>query len=96
MAAPAARPSTHLCETLMASRLLYALVLVASVGCRMCSDSCDYSPPVAGSPHDGLASRAGTVSETTATLAPPPPQAPTAYTAAPTAPPAVTPTPAFP
>jgi len=41
--------------------IVTALLVVAAGGCRMCSDSCDYSPPVAGSPHNGMTSRAGSV-----------------------------------
>jgi hypothetical protein len=42
------------------TRKLAALVaLVASVGCRMCSDSCDYSSPVADGPYAGTYGRAG-------------------------------------
>ena len=43
----------------MAPKLAAALVIVASCGCRMCSDSCDYSPPVAGSVYGGANGRAG-------------------------------------
>jgi hypothetical protein len=43
----------------MAPKLAAALVIVASCGCRMCSDSCDYSPPVAGSVYGGVNGRAG-------------------------------------
>jgi hypothetical protein len=43
----------------MSAKLIAALLVVAASGCRMCSDSCDYSPPVAGSPYGGANSRAG-------------------------------------
>ncbi len=35
------------------------LAILAVSGCRMCSDCGDYSPPVAGSPYDGVNHRAG-------------------------------------
>lgn len=58
----------------MSNRLVAALVVLAAGGCRMCSDSCDYSPPVAGSPHNAYTSRAGSAfsGEPLATVAPPP------------------------
>lgn len=43
----------------MPTKLIVTALIVAASGCRMCSDSCDYSPPVAGSPYGGMTSRAG-------------------------------------
>jgi hypothetical protein len=69
----------------MAKKLFVAVLAVAAAGCRMCSNSCDYSPAVAGSPHNAFTSRAGSASYvaplvTTPPLtpAPVPPTPPTA------------------
>lgn len=43
----------------MTNRLAAAILLVAAAGCRMCSDSCDYSSPVADGPYAGTYGRAG-------------------------------------
>ena len=62
----------------MFRKLVAALALVSASGCRMCSDSCDYLPPVADASLTGTNGRAGSafnglVYPTT----PPTPQAPT-------------------
>jgi hypothetical protein len=68
---------------IMAKKLFTVLLLVvAAAGCRMCASSCDYSPAVAGSPHNAFTSRAGSafngtpVSTTPQTTAPLPPTPP--------------------
>jgi hypothetical protein len=38
-----------------------ALLLVALAGCRMCSDCCDDSPPVADNPYASAYGRAGSL-----------------------------------
>ena len=43
----------------MAKKLFVALLAITAAGCRMCSNSCDYSPAVAGSPYNGFDQRAG-------------------------------------
>jgi hypothetical protein len=50
-------------DLVMYRKLAASLMLLAAGGCRMCSDSCDYSPPVAGSPHDTFHSRAGSATD---------------------------------
>jgi hypothetical protein len=62
----------------MNKKLLVLLPILALGGCRMCSDCGDYSPTVAGSPHDGVHSRAGSAfNGTIYPTTPPTPQAPT-------------------
>ena len=72
----------------MSTKLVAALIVVAASGCRMCSDSCDYSPPVAGSPYGGVHGRAGSAfsGELLSTL-PPTPQEPAATGTSATQPP---------
>jgi hypothetical protein len=68
----------------MTKRLFALLPILALAGCRMCSDSCDYSPPVAGSPYDAIHSRAGSAfNGTVYPTTPPTPQAPGSMTTAP-------------
>lgn len=43
----------------MSRKFFAAILLIAAGGCRMCSDSCDYSPPVINGPHAGHVGRAG-------------------------------------
>jgi hypothetical protein len=74
----------------MCKKLVASLTLLAAGGCRMCSDSCDYSPPVAGSPHNAFQTRAGSVTDVNFAFA-----EPAAPQALPPAPP-VTPQPAQP
>ncbi|HEX6960407.1 MAG TPA: hypothetical protein VF175_00960 [Lacipirellula sp.] len=52
----------------MSKILVAAVVLLGAGGCRMCSDSCDYSPPVAGSPYNAFTARAGSVTTTAVEL----------------------------
>lgn len=59
----------------MSRSLAAALVLVAAGGCRMCSDSCDYSPPVLNGPYAGQIGRAGSAVNPTK-LSPPTPVRP--------------------
>jgi hypothetical protein len=66
----------------MSTKLVAALIVVAASGCRMCSDSCDYSPPVAGSPYGSVHGRAGSAfSGEIYPTVPPTPQAPPASAA---------------
>ena len=61
----------------MSKKLVAALAVLAAAGCRMCSDSCDYSPTVAGSPHNAMTSRAGSAfSGAPLATVPPPPNVP--------------------
>ena len=62
---------------------------LAAGGCRMCSDCCDYSPPVPGGLPLGL-QRAGSALSGNLYVEPPTPEAP-AWTASPL--PALTPSP---
>ena len=55
----------------MCKKLVASFALLAAGGCRMCSDSCDYSPPVAGSPYDAFHTRAGSVTDATVAFAAP-------------------------
>ena len=66
----------------MSTKLVAALIVVAASGCRMCSDSCDYSAPVAGSPYGSVHGRAGSAfSGEIYPTVPPTPQAPPASAA---------------
>jgi hypothetical protein len=60
----------------MAAKLFAAVLIAAACGCRMCSDSCDYSPPVAGSPYTAFDTRAGSAfsGEPIVTTPTPPPR----------------------
>ena len=58
-------------ELVMCKKLVASLTLLAAGGCRMCSDPCDYSPPVAGSPYDTFHSRAGSVTDASFAFAEP-------------------------
>ncbi|MBA3483340.1 MAG: hypothetical protein H0T51_16145 [Pirellulales bacterium] len=63
----------------MSTKLVAALIVLAASGCRMCSDSCDYSAPVAGSPYGSVHGRAGSAfSGEIYPTVPPTPQAPPA------------------
>lgn len=59
-------------DLFMCNKLFAASVLLAAGGCRMCSDSCDYSPPVAGSPYNGFTQRAGSAFNGEVTVTTPP------------------------
>lgn len=62
-------------ESVMTRKLAAALLFVAASGCRLCSDACDYSPPVINGPYAGSVGRAGSVMNPS-NLSPPPPPKP--------------------
>ena len=46
------------------------LLVLASSGCRMCSDCCDYLPPVLDGPYPPSSARAGTIANSPLVPAP--------------------------
>jgi hypothetical protein len=78
----------------MSTKLIAAILVVAASGCRMCSDSCDYSPPVAGSPYNAFTARAGSAfTGEPVVTSEPPAQRPLSEMAPPLSPTPLTPTP---